>query len=56
VDAHLTAPEQIFVISGMFNDGEQDHNEGCFIHNPLGSAHMPQSKEGCTVLITFPEG
>jgi len=56
LDAHLTGPEQIFVISGVFNDGENDHNEGCFINNPLGSAHLPQSKVGCTLLITFPEG
>ena len=56
VDAHLTGPEQIFVISGVFNDGKNDHNEGCFINNPVGSAHIPQSKLGCTLLITFPEG
>ena len=56
VDAHLTGPEQIFVISGVFNDGENDHNEGSFIYNPLGSAHIPQSEDGCTVLIMFPEG
>ena len=56
VDAHLTGPEQIFVISGVFNDGENDHNEGSFINNPVGSAHIPQSKVGCIVLTTFPEG
>jgi len=56
VDAHLTGPEQIFVIAGVFNDGENDHNEGSFINNPVGSAHIPQSEMGCTVLITFPEG
>ncbi|MBV1921702.1 MAG: cupin domain-containing protein [Pseudomonadales bacterium] len=56
VDTHLTGPEQIFVISGVFNDGRNDYDEGSFINNPLGSAHIPQSKQGCTVLITFPEG
>ena len=56
VDTHLAGPEQIFVIAGVFNDGENDHNEGSFINNPIGSAHIPQSEMGCTVLITFPEG
>lgn len=56
IDAHLTGPEQIFVISGVFNDGEKNHNEGSFINNPVGSAHIPQSETGCAVLIIFPEG
>ena len=56
IDAHLTGPEQIFVISGVFNDGENDHHEGSFINNPKGSAHIPQSKVGCIVLVSFPEG
>ncbi len=56
IDAHLSGPEQIFVISGVFNDGRNDYDEGGSINNPLGSAHIPQSKQGCTVLITFPEG
>lgn len=54
VDSHESGPEQIYVISGVFNDGQEDHPEGSFIHNPLGSAHIPQSKTGCIVLITFP--
>ena len=44
------------MISGIFNDGKSDYAEGGFINNPLGSAHIPQSKQGITVLITFPEG
>jgi len=56
VDAHLTGPEQIFVISGVFNDGKNDHHAGSFINNPKGSAHIPQSEMGCIVLVTFPEG
>lgn len=51
---HEPGPEQIYVISGVFNDGRSDHDEGSFIHNPVGSAHIPQSKTGCTVLVTFP--
>ncbi len=56
LDLHDTGPEQIYVISGIFNDGREDHVEGSFIHNPMGSAHVPQSKTGCVVLITYPEG
>ncbi len=54
VDSHQSGPEQIYVISGVFSDGQADYAEGSFIHNPLGSAHIPQSKTGCIVLITFP--
>ena len=58
LDTHLSGPELIFVISGVFNDGKKDHDEGSFINNPTGSAHIPQSTVGCgcTVLVTFPEG
>ena len=44
------------MIPVVFNDGRNDYDEGRFINNPLGSAHIPQSKQGCTVLIAFPEG
>jgi len=56
LDSHENGPEQIYVISGTFNDGVKDYEEGSFIHNPKGTAHIPQSKEGCTVLVLVPEG
>ena len=56
VDFHQSGAEQIYVISGVFNDGKNDYSQGSFIHNPIGSAHIPQSKKGCVVLIIFPEG
>ncbi len=56
LDIHESGPEQVYVISGIFNDGRDDHPEGSFINSPLGSAHVPQSKEGCIVLVLFPEG
>ena len=56
IDVHLSGPEQLYVISGVFNDGKHDYNEGTFINNPVGSAHIPQSKTGCMVLVLFPEG
>lgn len=56
VDKHELGPEQIYVISGIFNDGRDDHCEGSFINNPVGTSHIPQSSNGCVVLVTFPEG
>ena len=56
IEVHKFGPEQIFVISGIFNDGWKDYTEGSFIFNPIGSAHVPQSRQGCVVLVTYPEG
>jgi anti-sigma factor ChrR (cupin superfamily) len=56
LDVHEPGPEQVFVISGDFNDGRQTYKTGDFIHNPAGSAHIPQSKNGCVLLVIFPEG
>ncbi len=47
IETHENGSEQIYVISGTFNDGREDHLEGTFINNPIGSAHIPQSSEGC---------
>jgi anti-sigma factor ChrR (cupin superfamily) len=56
LDVHAPGPEEVFVVSGVFNDGAQDHPAGTFIHNPAGSAHLPQSKDGCVLFLFFPEG
>lgn len=56
LDLHDSGPEQVYVISGVFNDGRNDHVEGSFINNPKGSAHVPQSEIGCVVLVSYPEG
>lgn len=56
IEVHEIGPEQIYVISGIFNDGREDFTAGSFIHNPIGSAHVPQSKHGCVVLVSYPEG
>ena len=56
IESHMSGPEQIYVISGVFNDGKDNHTEGSFINNPIGSAHIPQSQQGCVVLVTYPEG
>jgi quercetin dioxygenase-like cupin family protein/heme-degrading monooxygenase HmoA len=56
VDRHDTGPEEVYVVSGVFNDGERDYPAGTFIHNPRGSSHVPQSKNGCVLFLFYPEG
>jgi hypothetical protein len=40
----------------VFSDGVRDYPTGTYIHMPKGSAHIPQSKDGCTVFVYYPEG
>ena len=56
LDTHFSGTEEVFVASGVFNDGVHDYPAGTFIHNPAGSAHIPQSKQGCVIFVFFPEG
>lgn len=56
VDLHSPGPEEVYVVSGTFNDGVRDYAAGTFIHNPEGSSHVPQSKTGCTLFVFYPEG
>ena len=56
IDVHEPGPEEVYVVSGVFNDGESDYPAGSFIHNPVGSSHVPQSKTGCTLFVFYPEG
>ena len=41
LDVHHPGPEEIYVISGTFNDGARDYPAGSFVHNPAGSSHLP---------------
>ncbi|AIA01953.1 cupin domain-containing protein [Streptomyces noursei] len=56
VDVHAPGPEEVFVVSGVFNDGERDYPAGSFIHAPAGSWHVPQTRTGCTLFVFYPEG
>lgn len=56
VDHHDTGPEEVYVASGVFNDGTRDYPAGSFIHNPAGSSHVPQSETGCVLFVFYPEG
>jgi hypothetical protein len=55
-DVHDPGPEEVFVVSGVFNDGQRDYPEGSFIHAPAGSWHVPQTTTGCTLFLFYPEG
>ncbi|MBO2453853.1 cupin domain-containing protein [Actinomadura barringtoniae] len=56
IDVHEPGPEEVFVVSGTFNDGIRDYPAGSFIHAPRGSAHVPQTTTGCTLFLFYPEG
>jgi ChrR Cupin-like domain len=56
LDRHDPGPEEVYVVAGVFNDGERDYPAGTFIHNPKGSSHVPQSTQGCTLFVFYPEG
>jgi anti-sigma factor ChrR (cupin superfamily) len=56
IDVHQPGPEEVFVVKGTFNDGIRDYPAGSFIHAPAGSSHVPQSAEGCTLFLFYPEG
>ncbi|MFE0190209.1 cupin domain-containing protein [Streptomyces sp. NPDC059008] len=56
IDVHEPGPEEVFVVSGTFNDGFGDHEAGSFLHAPAGSWHIPRSETGCTIFVFYPEG
>lgn len=56
LDVHAPGPEEVFVVSGTFSDGVHEYPAGTFLHHPAGSAHVPQSKDGCVLFVFFPEG
>ena len=56
VDVHEPGPEEVFVVSGVFNDGDRDYPAGSFIHAAAGSSHVPQTTTGCTLFLFYPEG
>ncbi|WP_405408337.1 cupin domain-containing protein [Streptomyces decoyicus] len=56
IDVHTPGPEEVFVVSGTFHDGDRDHPAGTFLHAPAGSWHVPQSAVGCVLFVFYPEG
>jgi anti-sigma factor ChrR (cupin superfamily) len=55
-DVHEPGPEEVYVVSGTFNDGVRDYPEGTFIHAPAGSWHIPQTTAGCRLFLFYPRG
>nr|WP_280442872.1 cupin domain-containing protein [Nocardia brasiliensis] len=56
IDVHEPGPEEVYVVAGVFNDGDRDYPAGSFIHAPAGSSHIPQTTTGCTLFVFYPEG
>ena len=50
--AHLhPLGEEIFVLSGVFEDEHGQYPAGTYLRNPPGSSHSPASKQGCELLV-----
>lgn len=43
--------EEIFVVSGVFEDEHGRYPEGSWIRSPHMSMHQPFSREGCTIFV-----
>ncbi len=55
-DVHAPGPEEVYVVSGVFNDGHADYPAGTFYHAPAGTSHVPQSTIGCQLFVFYPDG
>ena len=56
IDHHVPGPEEVYVLSGDFDDGANIYRAGTFLHHPAGSSHSPRSVEGCRLFVFYPEG
>lgn len=56
VDHHVPGAEEVYVVSGDFEDGDATYGPGTFLHYPAGSSHSPRSSTGCTLFVFYPEG
>jgi anti-sigma factor ChrR (cupin superfamily) len=43
--------EEIFVLEGVFSEGDQHYPTGWYLRNPPGSSHQPSSKPGATIFV-----
>ena len=53
LDVHQPGPEEVYVLEGTFHDGAREYPASSFIHNTVGSSHIPQSATGCNLLPFF---
>ena len=56
VDYHVPGPEEVYVLSGEFIDGDHRFAPGTFVHYPAGSSHIPRSENGCSLFVFYGEG
>jgi hypothetical protein len=56
IDYHVPGPEEVYVLSGDFDDGANVYRAGTFLHHPAGSSHSPRSAGGCRLFVFYPEG
>jgi quercetin dioxygenase-like cupin family protein len=56
LDHHVPGPEEVYILSGDFDDGAHVYRAGTFLHHPAGSSHSPRSVEGCRLFVFYPEG
>jgi hypothetical protein len=56
LDHHDSGSEEVFVVSGVFNDGVRDYPAGTFIHAPKGSSHVSRTITGCMLFVFYPDG
>ncbi|MGH1447487.1 MAG: cupin domain-containing protein [Cognatishimia sp.] len=51
-DAHTHGGgEEFLVLEGVFSDESGDYPAGSYVRNPIGTAHKPHTKDGCTILV-----
>lgn len=46
IDVHDPGPEEVYVVSGVFNDGVRDYPAGSFIHAPAAFLARPAVRDG----------
>ena len=56
IDYHVPGPEEVYILSGDFDDGAAVYHAGTFLHHPAGSSHSPRTENGCSLLVFYPEG
>jgi len=48
------AGEEYLVLAGSLEDGGRTYGAGDYVYYPPGSAHLPASREGATLLVLLP--
>ena len=56
LDYHVPGPEEVYIVSGDYDDGRGVYGPGTFLHHPAGTSHTPRSETGCLLFVFYPEG